>query len=123
MMNQEFKTKWVEALRSGEYEQGESVLKDTSEGVTKYCCLGVACKLLVDEGVAVEYSGLYSDNIFKLVGEEEGDYEVLSEGIANYLGILSNPIVKVTVGTSTIADLNDTGTPFSEIADIIEEQL
>jgi hypothetical protein len=35
------KKKWVEALRSGEYQQGEGHLfKDDS-----YCCLGVLCKV------------------------------------------------------------------------------
>lgn len=36
-----FKTKWVAALRSGEYEQGESYL----EWDDKFCCLGVLCKV------------------------------------------------------------------------------
>jgi hypothetical protein len=35
----EFKQKWVEALRSGEYEQGSDALYKGG----KYCCLGVAC--------------------------------------------------------------------------------
>lgn len=35
---------WPNALESGEYEQGKGVLK----GGEKYCCLGVACKLLAD---------------------------------------------------------------------------
>ncbi len=43
----EFALKWIEALRSGEYKQGESTLvatnslKPTLEN-TKFCCLGVA---------------------------------------------------------------------------------
>lgn len=36
----EFGEKWVEALRSGEYQQGSSCLKDSRNN---YCCLGVAC--------------------------------------------------------------------------------
>jgi hypothetical protein len=36
-MDQELKAKWVKALRSGEYEQGASVLRDGKY----YCCLGV----------------------------------------------------------------------------------
>ena len=38
-----FKTKWVEALRSGDYKQGEGLLYNDI-GKT-YCCLGVACKI------------------------------------------------------------------------------
>lgn len=33
------KVKWIEALRSGKYEQGFNVLCTTDNG--KYCCLGV----------------------------------------------------------------------------------
>lgn len=32
---------WVEALRSGEYEQGRTWLREND----RYCCLGVACEL------------------------------------------------------------------------------
>lgn len=41
-MNPEIKTKWVEALRSGEYKQGVGWLK-TADG--KMCCLGVLVEL------------------------------------------------------------------------------
>lgn len=36
-MNAELKAKWVEALRSGEYQQGKKRLKHMG----RYCCLGV----------------------------------------------------------------------------------
>ena len=39
----EFAEKWVAALRSGEYEQGEGMLYDDFYGT--YCCLGVAAKI------------------------------------------------------------------------------
>jgi hypothetical protein len=38
-MDQELKAKWVEALRSGKYEQG--VIHFESGG--RFCCLGVLC--------------------------------------------------------------------------------
>jgi hypothetical protein len=42
--------KWIKALRSGEYKQGQKRLcvidRDKSE---KYCCLGVACELYMKE--------------------------------------------------------------------------
>lgn len=40
----EFKKKWVAALRSGKYKQGEYNLYD-SHNNNSYCCLGVACKV------------------------------------------------------------------------------
>ena len=42
---------WVDALRSGEYKQGQYTLRQHSRGLAppysyKYCCLGVACKVV-----------------------------------------------------------------------------
>lgn len=42
--------KWIDALRSGLYEQGRLRLK----GSGGYCCLGVACDVLTKEGLLVE---------------------------------------------------------------------
>ena len=40
-MNPEVKQKWIDALRSGDYEQGSEKLR----GVNGYCCLGVLCDI------------------------------------------------------------------------------
>jgi hypothetical protein len=40
-LDPEFKEKWVKALRTGEYKQGQGLLFD-GEG---HCCLGVACEV------------------------------------------------------------------------------
>lgn len=46
-MNPEVKAAWLEALRSGRYEQGRSQLRNDREtdGVVRFCCLGVLCDL------------------------------------------------------------------------------
>ena len=44
-MKPEIKQKWINALRSGEYEQGRKSLRDRN----KYCCLGVLCDLHAKE--------------------------------------------------------------------------
>lgn len=41
-MDQELKTKWIAALRSGDYKQGVSKLCSSSN---QYCCLGVLCEV------------------------------------------------------------------------------
>lgn len=41
-----FKTKWLKALRSGKYIQGESKLCKKEGKEIQYCCLGVACSLV-----------------------------------------------------------------------------
>lgn len=60
-MNQEIKKQWVEALRSGKYEQGQGRLD--YEG--KQCCLGVLCKIAPENIVSRKtgFSGgiLYDD--------------------------------------------------------------
>jgi hypothetical protein len=48
-VNKELEDAWVEALRSGEYEQGTGCLKST-EG--QYCCLGVLGEVLAKTGEA-----------------------------------------------------------------------
>lgn len=48
-MNPVIKKKWVKALRSGEYEQGQNkLLERTNEG-DKFCCLGVLCNIYAQE--------------------------------------------------------------------------
>lgn len=42
-LNQEIKTKWLEALRSGAYNQGKGCLKNKN---CEYCCLGVLADVL-----------------------------------------------------------------------------
>lgn len=50
-LNPEIKTKWLEALRSGEYEQGKGYLHYEDQGEQHYCCLGVLCEIAVEQGV------------------------------------------------------------------------
>ena len=35
---------WIEALRSGKYEQAKGILRDVDDN-NKFCCLGVACEI------------------------------------------------------------------------------
>jgi hypothetical protein len=36
---------WVDALRSGRYEQGHGRLLTVADDVKRFCCLGVACDI------------------------------------------------------------------------------
>jgi len=65
-MDAELKSKWVKALRSGEYEQCRNALHD-GKG---YCCLGV---LAMVSGVGVDGRSetiIGYDPIYKLVGND-----------------------------------------------------
>lgn len=48
--------KWIEALRSGKYEQDTTVLQ-SNKG---YCCLGVGCEVLIPEAKQERRDGLLS---------------------------------------------------------------
>jgi hypothetical protein len=87
-MNPNIKAQWVEALRSGEYNQR----RDGSETVTIF---GSGYNAFLPSEV-VEWAELGGDN----------------------------PEVSVPGKTysKSVIDLNDNGTPFSEIADIIERE-
>lgn len=44
-LNKELMTRWIEALESGRYRQGQNTLKTRDNNRTKYCCLGVLQKI------------------------------------------------------------------------------
>lgn len=56
-MKQEIKEKWIAALESGEYTQGQRWLKRVDDGVMRQCCMGVLCELAMQAGVKVEEEG------------------------------------------------------------------
>lgn len=113
-MNPERKQRWTTALRSGEYKQGKSglLMVNGETGERSHCCLGV---LLEIEGVEsrlhhfrangdITYGFKSSFGEFVLTGMPEvGTFE-LSDDEAYY-----------------VAQMNDRGRTFSEIADYIDE--
>lgn len=112
-MNPEIKTKWVTALRSGEFEQGRSQLR---RGNT-FCCLGVLCEL---------YRRTTGNGEWLTGGYFLGVSDVLSPIVRDWAGLTeSNPVVSdgAHCSASSLAEKNDTGASFSEIADIIDAEL
>jgi hypothetical protein len=114
-MNAEIKSKWVAALRSGEYKQ----TKDTLRDLNGFCCLGVLCDLHSKEsGNQWERQG---SAYLRYLGEEN---HVPSE-VGSWAGITNVWGTKVVIGdaNSELSGHNDDGRTFYEIADAIEEQL
>lgn len=111
-MKQEIAIKWVEALRSGKYKQGRSYL--TTSG-SSFCCLGVLC----DISCLSEWDS--KDEYFDAS-------QALPREVADWAGITDcNPDVpgmyteeESQVPKLTLAEINDKGASFSQIADIIE---
>jgi hypothetical protein len=100
---------WLKALRSGKYKQTKGVLKDS----IGYCCLGVASELAVQQGIIKKFR--HSDTglmpkVQKWLGLS-GDY-----------GEFNKSIIKNGDFFDSLAGLNDKGSSFKKIAQIIERQ-
>jgi hypothetical protein len=119
-MNRRVKKKWVEALRSGEFEQGQGAL--CRDG--KYCCLGVLSELAVREGEAERWEGIASERT--LFGRKRGDRSssFLTSSVMRWAGLDTiDPQVTYEGEGDYLSSLNDSGRTFPEIADLIEAQL
>lgn len=106
VMDKKIKAKWVEALRSGKYQQGKLSLRTTTKAADKFCCLGVLCDVVQPESWHRTTAGWFND----------GSQSQLPYELRIALGIKS-------VTQVHLIDMNDTGARFSEIADYIEENL
>lgn len=127
-MNADVKAEWVEALRSGEYEQGESFLRRTNG---EFCCLGVLCELAVKHGVIPEPTLEPNASVYYYIDESVQDsYDAwLPPKVKEWAGIEADegrmpeplPFKNDEKGTTNnLTGLNDNGYTFAEIADIIE---
>lgn len=115
-INPEVKEKWVQALRSGEYDQTTKVLRD-NEG---FCCLGVLTDLYLqehDEDWKLMKNGYYAIQLDVRV-----EYEALAERVQEWAG-LASPNGTID-GGECLAEMNDSGHySFEDIANVIEEKM
>jgi hypothetical protein len=96
--------KWIEALRSGEYKQGDEAILKNKIG---YCCLGVLAE------------------ISPCTVKKDGDNEYPSKEVVKWAGLKSR---SGQIENTSLATLNDVGFndrrserfTFDEIADIIQ---
>lgn len=110
--------RWVDALRSGKHNQGNTYLCKIIDDSKYECCLGV--RLNIDEfvgnlsGCAMEFNGRNSDlpieyakdkGFFSAVGCFKGKFKINCRNRHFY----------------SLSSLNDNGFPFLQIADLIEE--
>jgi hypothetical protein len=109
-MDKRIKYLWLEALTSGEYEQGKFQLKSEN----KFCCLGVLCDIHRKEtGLGSWERNLYSVN-------KKYSIFVLSNVVTKWAALdSSNP----EIGDISLATLNDSGLSFVDIAKEIEKSL
>lgn len=112
-MDKQAKAKLLKALRSGEYEQGRGALcRRGLDGVDRFCCLGV---------LQNEMEG------FDQLPSVGGGAAAVADGSA-IDGFLGGSLASGAFGLSKhmqwkLADMNDGGKSFHEIADWIEANL
>lgn len=119
----EARKRWVAALRSGKYSQLAGQLMNINDN--RRCCLGVACESEVTSvSLHPEYSSV--EGIYGYYGPNSSSSVIstrtLPDDVSAELGFKSrNPCVMHPNGRlDTLASLNDSGTSFEEIADLIE---
>lgn len=93
---------WAAALESGKYKQGRSYLTDGKGG---YCCFGVLCELVDPTRTEWEPSNPLPDHYML--------YQV------GYSRTSQRDDWNIPNGASDLANANDRGTPFPEIAAMI----
>jgi hypothetical protein len=108
-MDAELKAKWVEALRSGKYQQ--LTPGGLREG-DRFCCLGVLCDIAAPSGWTLHrFAPNCAPALFHTYG-------------SGYLRMTGLQVLGLTPAQqASLADMNDAGVPFAMIADKIERAL
>jgi hypothetical protein len=116
---------WVDGLRSGQFAQGQMRLTRINEDGNQFdCCMGVACKVAVNNGVEVE---VVEDEISVMY---DGEEEFLPLSVQDWLGFEGhNPVLdpnpdsheSAPDGLLHAAEANDDKKwTFEQIADALE---
>jgi len=126
-MKKEIAKKWVKALRSGKYKQGKTYLKQVDDNrQAKYCCLGVLCELYNDttkknhkKTLSTQIKSKNSTTDFFTFDGRAG---ALPGVVMDWAGI-NNCFGDLGPTEYSLASLNDIGSTFESIANIIEENV
>lgn len=116
-MDKQIKKEWLKALRSGDYQQGSDYLNVKN---TTFCCLGVICELAFKQGIVRKEAAGDTIKYISVKDLNDGDQWVLPNAVVVWAGLKeSNP----EINNENLAEFNDTGASFEEIADVIEKEL
>lgn len=135
-MNPEIKDRWLQKLRSGQYDQIKGELWD-GEG---FCCLGVLCEVAVEDGIIKRNEDFNSGYTAPLMcrddsGDDREFYRensILPTVVKEWAGLDdNNPAVEMKGfydpdddSDVELSELNDSaGYTFEDIANIIEDKL
>lgn len=122
-MDKRIKKRWIAALRSRKYKQGEGLLRqkgDTKKQVDRFCCLGVLCELAVKAKVippaVIDFE---MEKYFYAGASQELPGEVMKWA---KIGTSCGSFTRASDRSDTdLAELNDKGMPFNKIANYIEK--
>ena len=132
-MNEGIKALWLDALRSGEYPQGTALLRKpwaSGNGKDKYCCLGVLCDLYIkSEENSADPQGpigweVHNPLAVILAYKVGGREAYLPLFVMDWAGLEDNEggFVGSNGRWGSLAEMNDSGATFEEIAEVIEEK-
>jgi hypothetical protein len=108
-MDKELKVKWIEALRSGKYQQNRYSLRNTHDSDNpKFCCLGVLADI---------QDAKWRDDDRPIINREVASHRKggwINESFSGGLSFMQQ---------EHLSELNDGGSSFTQIADYIEKNL
>ena len=117
-MQKELKEKWVEALRSGSYNQCAGLLRS----VDGFCCLGVLADVANPYGWDFDTDNEDDEKTLryyhKFGDQSNGDGNIML-GEKWWVEVSGRDLDTM----SELASLNDEGNPFTFIADVIEAKI
>ena|SRR6185312_5054794 len=121
-MDAELKQKWIDALRSGQYEQGNGQLRTQDD---KFCCLGVLCDIINPHGWGHYNDGTFEDKDWGF-GPDFAFSDYLPDDLRETVGISSALQTELAARNdggpnSATGDKYERQT-FAEIADVIEKK-
>ena len=124
-------TRWADVLESGRYAKGTGVLhelegEEMDLGKDRFCCLGVLCRMAVEEGVEVETENMYDSanpgNVVMGYAEETG---MLPRKIREWAGIATclGSFPEEEDGYDDLAQLNDASEDWTPVVEAIREYM
>lgn len=119
-MKAELKEKWVKALRSREFKQGQGSLKelvDVEKNKVVHCCLGVLHEISGGKWHRDKYDDPNQTGVFKTGGNSTTTSASDSFLEGKYMNGLDEDTQK------QLAEMNDNGKKFYQIANWIEKNI
>ena len=121
MMNPELKTKWLAALRSGEYQQARAALiKFDDENQPSYCCLGLLEVIAGDCPMPLDKLGDYTDELGYSPAVEDSNFDFSHPEYGSERGLsieIRDQLAQLNDGVNDVKPLT-----FAELADHIESR-